>query len=47
MFRVFVVKNKIRHNFTAQKHENLISNFYFQRSVNADDILNLIYPEDL
>ena len=34
-FRVFVIKNNIRHNSTSQKHEGQISNFYFQRSVNA------------
>ena len=28
-FRVFVIKNKIRHNSTLQKHEGQLSNFYF------------------
>jgi len=28
-FRVFVIKIKIRHNSTVQKHESQISNFYF------------------
>ncbi len=28
-FRVFVIKNKIRHNSTVQKHESQISNFDF------------------
>lgn len=28
-FRIFVIKNKIRHNHTVQKHEGQISNFHF------------------
>ena len=43
-FRVFVIKNKIRHNSTLQKHEGQLSNFYFLISAFRER-LQMLFPE--
>jgi len=41
-FRVFVIKYKIRHSYTAQKHEGQIPNFNFLISAFRGHLQNAI-----